>query len=204
MRRPLTALMLVAGLLAASCSGSAAPTPQIVYVTPKPTATAEPISTKATVTPTPTEQPLPEPTLPPDPTPVPTPEATFVFTEKPLSVGAKTLTLSGVAGEYTWATVNLDWAIYMQVWTVNTKAPSGCSADVVWKSDVDLDYHWKSSKAGTVQGHEDFPNIFSNYFLSIISDCATWKVSLVPKSEYMPTGSTPSRSTAVRPELTAG
>jgi hypothetical protein len=37
MRRSLAALMLIGGLLAASCSGAAAPTPQIIYVTPPPT-----------------------------------------------------------------------------------------------------------------------------------------------------------------------
>jgi hypothetical protein len=37
MRRSLAALALVLGLMAASCSNAAAPTPQIVYVTPAPT-----------------------------------------------------------------------------------------------------------------------------------------------------------------------
>ena len=70
-RRSLTALSLVAGLLVASCSSAAAPTPQIVYVTPEPTAAPTP-----TAEPTlePTAVPTPEPTAKPTPEPVSTPE----------------------------------------------------------------------------------------------------------------------------------
>lgn len=45
MRRSLTVLMLVAGLVAVSCSSAAAPTPQIVHVTPEPTTSTTPSPT---------------------------------------------------------------------------------------------------------------------------------------------------------------
>jgi hypothetical protein len=62
MRRSLGALMLVAGLLAVACSGAAAPTPQIIYVTPSPTVapTLSPTATPAT-TPSASVSPCEEP-----------------------------------------------------------------------------------------------------------------------------------------------
>jgi len=58
MRRSLTALTLLAGLLVGACSSAAAPTPQIVYVTPQPTAAATP-----TARPLPAATPKPTTTL---------------------------------------------------------------------------------------------------------------------------------------------
>ena len=69
MRRSLTALMVVAGLLVAACANTAAPTPQIVYLTPQPTVAASPM---AGPTPKPTPVPIPKPTAKPTPIP-PTP-----------------------------------------------------------------------------------------------------------------------------------
>ena len=64
MRSSVTALVLVAGLLVASCSSTAAPTPQVIYVTPVPS-----------VSPSPAATPLaPTPQLTPRPTPAPTPD----------------------------------------------------------------------------------------------------------------------------------
>ena len=68
MRRSLTALMVVAGLLVAACANTAAPTPQIVYVTPQPTVAASP-----TATPVPPATPSPAPSPSPSPSPIPTP-----------------------------------------------------------------------------------------------------------------------------------
>ena len=68
MHRSVIVPALVAGLLVASCSSAAAPTPQIVYVTPEPTAafpTASP-----TLGPTPTRW-TPPPALRPTSTPEP-------------------------------------------------------------------------------------------------------------------------------------
>ena len=66
MRRSLTALTLLAGLLVGACSSAAAPTPQIVYVTPQPTAAA-----------TPTARPTPKPTARPVPAATPKPTTTL-------------------------------------------------------------------------------------------------------------------------------
>ena len=74
MRRSLTALMLVFGLLAVSCSSAAAPTPQIIYVTPAPT----PMIVYVTPQPTPMivyVTPAPTPTAPPTAKPTPRPTA---------------------------------------------------------------------------------------------------------------------------------
>ena len=60
----LALLGLVVAIVVAACSSAAAPTPQIIYVTPPPTA--------APPTPTPT----PVPTPPPEPTPIPEPTMT--------------------------------------------------------------------------------------------------------------------------------
>jgi len=57
MRRSLAALSLVAGHLVASCS-AATPTPQIIYVTPAPTAVSEPTPVPTPV-PTATARPTP-------------------------------------------------------------------------------------------------------------------------------------------------
>ena len=62
MRRSLTSLTVVAGLMVAACATTAAPTPQIVYVTPQPTVAA-----------TPTATPFPPATPSPSPSPIPTP-----------------------------------------------------------------------------------------------------------------------------------
>ncbi len=87
MRRSLTAsLSLVISILAAGCSSGAAPTPQIIYVTPAPTSLAQgvtpapatalaPTATPVLMpvaTPTPEPTPTPTPTPPPKPTPIPT------------------------------------------------------------------------------------------------------------------------------------
>ena len=60
MRRTLTALMFVVGLLASACSSAAAPTPQIVYVTQPP---ATPIIIYVTPAPTPTARPTASPDM---------------------------------------------------------------------------------------------------------------------------------------------
>lgn len=116
MRRSLTALSLVAGLLVASCSG-AAPTPQIVYVTPEPTTGTkrpDPTPLIVYVTPAPTPTPKPSPgeasatpgvtaasAAPTPPTPRPTavpPKAQSVTLSGSTSGNTKAFRLSG--GEY--------------------------------------------------------------------------------------------------------
>ncbi|MDP1805386.1 MAG: hypothetical protein Q8K72_09490, partial [Acidimicrobiales bacterium] len=80
----------VCATIVASCAGAPAPTPQVIYVTPAPTALAivTPASIPATTqvptagpTPAPTIAPTPTPT--PTPTPAPTPEPTLAPTPKP-------------------------------------------------------------------------------------------------------------------------
>lgn len=77
---PMLCLAIVAG-----CAGGAAPTPQIVYVTPKPTpgnqlpASPVPAVVEATASPTPAPTATPAPTPKPTPaaTPKPTPKLTY-------------------------------------------------------------------------------------------------------------------------------
>jgi hypothetical protein len=89
MRRSLTALMFVVGILCAACSSAAAPTPQIIYVTPAPTPQiiyVTPVPTlvaAATSTPQPPATPTPTPKPTPKPTPRPTPKPTPKPTAKP-------------------------------------------------------------------------------------------------------------------------
>ncbi len=76
------ATVAAGAVLLAACSGSAAPTPQIVYVTPQPTMTATP-----TLAPTAT------------PTVAPTPRPTIAPTERPTPVPTAALATSGILGE---------------------------------------------------------------------------------------------------------
>lgn len=69
MRKVVLAAIAVVAL--GGCSGAAAPTPMIVYVTPAPVATPTPIIVY--VTPAPTLAPTPSPTTTPEPTPTPAP-----------------------------------------------------------------------------------------------------------------------------------
>ena len=98
MHRSLTALILAAGLVVAACSSAAAPTPQIIYVTPQPTA---PASLNAAPTQEPTAAPTPTPVITPEPTPEitpePTPEITPEPTPKPTPVSYVALTSRGWA-----------------------------------------------------------------------------------------------------------
>jgi hypothetical protein len=81
-------LVLLVPLLVGACASAAAPTPQVIYVTPEPNPVA--MATAAPATPAPTEAPTAEPAAtaaPPTATPAPTAKATPVPTPKPMAYG---------------------------------------------------------------------------------------------------------------------
>ena len=79
MRPSLATLAVISCLVVAGCSSAAAPTPEIIYVTPAPTAAPPSAAVGATSTAAPT----------PTPTPVPTPKPTPALTESQLNAIAK-------------------------------------------------------------------------------------------------------------------
>ena len=133
MRRSSWVLMLAVALLA-GCSNAAAPTPQIVYVTPEPTAA-----------PTPTAEPTPEPTA--EPTPVPTAKPTPVAYNQ-LSDRTWQL-LVKAPDKFTGRTYQL-WACIYQF-----DAATGADSFLGQASNKQLEYWWTDGENAAFTGNEN-------------------------------------------------
>ena len=157
MRRSSWVLMLAVALLA-GCSNAAAPTPQIVYVTPEPTAaptpTAEPTpEPTAEPTPVPTAKPTPEPTA--KPTPEPTPEPTAKPTPKPTPVAYNQLSdrtwqlLVKTPDKFTGRAYQ-HWACIYQF-----DAATGADSFLGRASNKQLEYWWTDGENAAFTGNEN-------------------------------------------------